>query len=132
MKSFDYKLCRENSASQHAAGRYNPATVLLWEYKRRKYRAVIGAGSSDELGVFRAGDEIIVVSRNCGMGYVGAECFPLFSEGEPDEINPKRVTVWSTSDVFFQNADEELTEHCPKWEDCTLRHLARVLQEWLH
>ena len=132
MKTFEYKLREENAASQRAGGRYHAAAVLLWSYQRHKYRAIIGAGSSDEVAAFRSGDEIIVVSRNCGMGYVGAESFPLFSQDKPDDtISTTRVTHVPSNSVFFQNADEELSEHCPKWEDCTLRHVARVLQEWL-
>lgn len=132
MTSFDYKIRQENEASQRAGGRYKPAAVLLWSFRRKKYRAVIASGNSDEVDeveAFRSGDEIVVVSRNCGMGYVGAEVFPLKSDGSPDEINPKRVTVTSSGDVFFQNASEEL--ETDKWEDWTLRHVAKVLSGWL-
>ena len=129
MRTFDYKIRQENLASQRAGGRYNPASVLLWSFGKRKYRAVIASGNSDEVEAFRSGDEIIVVSRNCSMGYIGAESFPLKSDGIPDEINPKRITVSASQDVFFQNACEAL--ETDRWEDWTLRHAARVLSDWL-
>ena len=138
MTNFDYKLRTENTASQRAGGRYNPATVILWSFNRKKYRAVIAAGNSDEVKAFRSGDEIIVVSRNCGMGYCGAEAFPIKSElpavkqeaEDFEDVNPKRSTIVARSDVFLQNAVEELGHD--KWEDWTLRHLGKVLSEWLY
>lgn len=135
MRTFDYQVKRESSASQHQGGRYNPARVLLWSYGRRKFRAVIGAGSSDEVEAFRTGtgkqSELIVVSRNTGLGYVGAEVFPFVPDGEPDvEIGSKRVTATQNHEVFFQSADEALEGE--KWEDWSLRYLGKRLGDWLY
>lgn len=129
MTSFDYKIRQENEASQQAGGRYKPAAVLLWSFRRKKYRAVIASGNSDEVEAFRSGNEIVVVNRNCRMGYVGAEAFPLQSADGPDEINPKRTTVASNREVFFQNASNAMGHD--KWEEWTLRHLGKVLSDWL-
>lgn len=133
MKQYPCSLVKESAASQHQGGRYHPARVLRWKYGRRKYRAVLGAGGSDEVGIFRAGGQLIVVSRNNGIGYVGAESYQLDPGGEADAgIGSARITVTASHDVFFQSANDALAEYCPTWEDCSLRHLARVLADWLY
>lgn len=131
MTTFEYKVKRESAESQREGGRYNPAKVLLWAVGDRKYRAILPCGSSDEYDVFRDGSELFCVSRNTGLGYAGLSRYDYDPGGEVDTaIGSSRITVIEDAEnVFFQSAEQEF-EHS-RWEEWTLRTLAKRLQEWM-
>ena len=78
---YDYKICRESAESQRAAGRYNPASVLLWEstYKRVKsrHRLILDAGESDYITVYRDKREglVFILSVNYRYDYCGLQVY---------------------------------------------------------
>lgn len=92
----NYKIRRESTESQITAGRHNPASVILWTFKRRKGRLVLSAGSSDNLAVFRHGESLVILSTNGGLGYAGLQVADI-------------VTGEQTGEVFLQ-ADYEVEE----------------------
>lgn len=75
----DYKLCKESYDSQKKAGRYNPASVLLTNWKGSKRRFVLGCGDSDDIFVFigNSHPQLAVVTINEKYGYCGLEIFDL-------------------------------------------------------
>ena len=86
----NYKLEKETWESQRIAGRYNPATEIVFRDKRGIHRHTIGAGNSDNIHVFREGYWTIVLSVNYGLPYCGIEIFDgdmafydTFVQGEP-------------------------------------------------
>ena len=127
MRAFAYTTRQESADSRSRAGRYNPSRVLRWQVRNRKYRAVMPCGSSDEWEAFREGPEIFIVSRNTGLGYVGLSRFDWDSQGDIDICG--RITAIEDADVFMQNASEDL--ETDKWEDWSMRTLAKRLQEYL-
>lgn len=87
MNSFhNYKIRRESEESQREAGRYNPASVILWTFKRRKCRLVLHAGSGDSLAVFRNGNRLVVLSTNTGLGYAGLQVADIATGEETGEV----------------------------------------------
>ncbi|KPK74221.1 MAG: hypothetical protein AMJ84_00070 [Acidithiobacillales bacterium SM23_46] len=75
LKPFEYQLDRETWEEQRAAGRYNPATVVIW----RGHRYAIGAGTGDDLDLFEEGGALYVLARRDSLGYAGLE---VFRDGE--------------------------------------------------
>jgi hypothetical protein len=71
LKLDEYELDRETWDEQREAGRYHPATVVIW----RGHRHAIGAGSSDDVDLFEEGGELFVLSRHRGLSYAGLEVF---------------------------------------------------------
>lgn len=129
------KVCKESWASQQAARRYNPARVLVWRYKRRPYRAVLAMGNGDDWDVFETPGKfheryLVVVSRSTGLGYVGVEVFKAHdpTPDDWDDVTKGPYSATAEWEIFFQNADEAFEGE--KWEDWSLRYLAKRLLEW--
>lgn len=72
---YSYEFERETLDEQREAGRWNPATVIVW----RGQRYTIGAGTADDVDVFTEGGALYVLARNRGMSYAGLE---VFRDGE--------------------------------------------------
>jgi hypothetical protein len=71
LKLHEYELDRETWEEQREAGRYNPATVVIW----RGHRYAIGAGSRDDVDLFEEGGALYVLARNSGLNYAGLQVF---------------------------------------------------------
>lgn len=83
----EYEFETETYEEQRAAGRYHPASVIVW----RGYRHTIGAGTSDDVNLFEEGGRLYVTATNKGLGYIGLE---IFEDGEP------------AGDTFTQDYDD--------------------------
>jgi hypothetical protein len=70
-----YEFDRETYDEQRAAGRYNPARVIIW----RGHRYALGCGDGDAVDVFTEGGALYVLSRRRPLGYAGLE---VFRDGE--------------------------------------------------
>lgn len=81
MRSIPFEVEEETYEEQSRAGRYNPGLVLLYRDKRKIQRVPIGAGTSDDIYVYREGDDIYVLTVNDRLGYVGLDIF----SGDPAE-----------------------------------------------
>jgi hypothetical protein len=92
MRRVAFKLCRESYESQSKAGRYNPARVV----KVDSERFLIGAGTNDDVDVFKEGGPYLVLVVNRGLGYCGLEVF------SPGDCEP-------SGEVFLQ-ADYEIED----------------------
>ena len=101
-----YEFDRETYDEQREAGRYNPATVIVW----RGHRYAIGAGTSDDLDLFTEGRALYVLARNRGLSYAGLE---VFRDGE-------RI-----ADIFVQ--DEERGDYL---NELTAVYAAKRLANW--
>jgi len=112
MKLADYRTELESWESQRTAGRYNPATVLKVDGHAAEY--TLGAGRSDSLTVFVQGNEILVLSVNHGLGYVGLE---IFDSADGSQIGER----------FYQDEDELKQSVGPKGLDYSERTLATRL-----
>lgn len=75
MRRVGFKIEKETYEEQRAAGRYNPGLVVLFRDKRGNHRVHIGAGYSDDVEVYREGDETFILSKNRRLDYVGLEIF---------------------------------------------------------
>ena len=88
----NYKLQTETWESQSKAGRYNPATEIVYRDKRGIHTYTTGAGTSDSINVFREGEETYILIVNDQLGYAALEI-------------PGSIEV-----VFFQSTYSELRE----------------------
>lgn len=70
-----YELETETSDEQREAGRYHPASVIVW----KGHRHSIGAGNADEVDIFTEAGGLFVLARNRGLNYAGLE---VFRDGE--------------------------------------------------
>jgi hypothetical protein len=115
MKTFnDYRIVRECSRRQAEARRENPARVIKLRTKWHKHNNIVSAfGESDDVHVFREDTLLVVLSINPRYGYIGAEVYDL-SETEPDLIKLGSVCPVQVSEVFWQNATEDLAEDFPR------------------
>jgi len=75
MRRVGFSTKKETYEEQHAAGRYNPGLVVLFRDKTGKHHVHIGAGYSDDVEVYREGDETFVLSKNWRLDYVGLEIY---------------------------------------------------------
>lgn len=71
VKPHTYQLEPETYAEQRAAGRYNPASVIIW----RGLRHTIGAGSADNVDVLEQSGCLYVLATNRALGYIGLQIF---------------------------------------------------------
>lgn len=118
MRTFPYSLVKETWEEQRAAGRHNPATVLV--YRRRRF--TLAAGDSDDINAFIHGKgssaTMYVVSTNNRLGYVGLQVFNLTGE--------------ETNSLFFQN-EEDITDVLGKRGlDYTPRTIAKILGNYCY
>lgn len=116
----NWRVRSEPYAWQRQAGRYNPGRQLI--IKEKGYRRIvpIGAGSSDDVEVFRDGDLYYVVSMNAAYDYAGLETFPA----DP-------LAHQAGGEIFLQ-ADHEIREILgPRGLQLTPRTIARRLAEYL-
>lgn len=131
MKTISARLCNERIERQQAAGRFNPATVAIFTYKRARYVAVLPCGSSDDIEIFRDGDTLYVVCVNRRLGYAGLTTYGL-SDRREDLYNPRRFCAVETGEIFSQST-EELEDLIGKnWDDLTLRTLAKRFANLLY
>ena len=71
----NYTTESETFEAQCGAGRYNPATELTYRDKTGKHTVTIGAGTSDDLHLFRDGDHTYLLTINNRLDYVGVEVY---------------------------------------------------------
>ena len=77
----------------------------------------VGAGRSDDISFFIEGNEMICVSINYQLDYVGIQVYSMEHEDDLAEL--------------FLQGDEQIKEILGRdWENRTPRHVARVL--WSH
>jgi hypothetical protein len=65
LKLKEYEWDRETWNEQRKSGRYTPAQVIIW----RGHRYAIGAGSADDVDLFKEGAALYVLTRNRGLNY---------------------------------------------------------------
>lgn len=132
----DYKVRRESWDSQRDAGRYNPASVIIYVDKPRgkrfgcRYRWVIPAGDGDGVYYYRDGREVLCLSVRRSLGYIGLCVWSMDS----DDDTP-------VGEVFLQNADDELPAIIESLRgtrrvksdvfDYSPAYLTRVLLDWI-
>jgi len=75
LQPHEYETERETIEEQSAAGRWNPATVVIW----RGMRHTIGAGTACGVDLFEEGGALVVLSRNSALDHAGLE---IFEDGE--------------------------------------------------
>lgn len=98
------------------SGHYGPTQQVTYRDRTGTHTVNISAGSSDDVGVFREGDETFVLSVNRRIGYVGLQAF----KGGQDY-----------GDVFLQN-DWEIREALgPRGLDLQDVTIARKLSEYI-
>ena len=90
VKPHTYQIEKETYAEQRAAGRYNPASVLIW----RGLRHAIGAGDADNVDVFEQSGCLYVLATNRAIEYIGLQ---IFQNGE------------QVADCFCQDESAEIT-----------------------
>jgi hypothetical protein len=73
------KIRLESEASRREGGRYNPASVALWDENCGRFacrhRLILSAGDSDSLEFYREGNEVIALSLNTRLGYCGIQVY---------------------------------------------------------
>ena len=78
----NYKITHEGIENQIKAGRYNPSRVII--YKNHSF--LIGAGNADDISVFQEGDDLLILSINYRLEYIGLEIFNLKSFAQYGEM----------------------------------------------
>ena len=74
MKQVHSKWFQESYHSQREKGRYNPATVVKVDVPGKgQCKAVIGAGTSDDVTLWLEGSCLYVIAVNRGLDYCGVE-----------------------------------------------------------
>jgi hypothetical protein len=114
INSLKYNIYGESLEQQRQAGRYNPASVIL--YKRKEY--TIGSGTTDHIHVFREDEFLIVLSINYHMGYAGIEAFDTTSD--------------KSAELFYQDS-QDLNEYVGKnWDELSEITLAKRMMNILY
>jgi len=75
MRRVGFTIEKETYEEQREAGRYNPGLVVLFRDRTGNHRVHIGAGYSDDVEVYREGEETFILSKNWRLGYVGLEIY---------------------------------------------------------
>ena len=89
------------ATAEESKGMYHPPVVI----KVGKDRIVTGAGSNDDLAVFRYGSNLLLVAMNERMPYYGATLY-THDDG-----------AWRVDqDVFLQGSEEVEDTLGPKWD----------------
>ena len=108
MKPLTFTIVKAGWKRQKAGNQLNPGRVILFKFHNRRYVAPISAGDSDSVYAWRDGKEIIVLSMNERLGYVGIETFTV--EGTTfSDYSPGRYEANHVDDHFLQS-DEEVRE----------------------
>jgi hypothetical protein len=132
---------RETYEEQHAAHRYNAATVAT--FKRKRF--VLSAGRSDSLTFWAESNRLYCLALNSSLGYAGLEAFdtsPLEREETHEEsadsasgerrreLTPAREACGS---VFMQNAFEEIERTNMESDpfDMSKKQLFDILSQYL-
>lgn len=124
----EFKFCTESDARCSKRGRYNQASVLIVNYKKRRYVAELKCGSDDDVDFWIDHDKLIVVCVNTRMDYCGLDVYHLGNK--PDDIHEKLCEAEEYGDIFLQSS-EQIDEILGKnaLERLTLRTIARRLYE---
>jgi len=110
----------------------HPADWQRWDVleipARPRIMLGVGAGSSDNVEVYREGSAFYVLVTNFRLGYVGLEVYDLrwFHKTEPGSNG----LVYSESIVFFQDPSEALAPLRKPWYDYSSTSLVRMLRQW--
>jgi hypothetical protein len=108
LKPHEYEIERETLEEQNAAGRYNPALVVVWKGNRH----TLGAGTTDTLDLFEEHGRLVVLSGNRPLGYIAAE---IHEAGE------------KVAETFVEDYDE----HARPLFDLTPIYRAKTLVNWM-
>jgi hypothetical protein len=77
----------ESSASALHFHMYNPASIIIWDHKGKRYNCRIGAGSCDDVNCFTEAVNgqtvLIVLSTNARYGYAGIQGFSITDKPYP-------------------------------------------------
>ena len=111
----NYVLEKETLKEQQKAGRYHPSTVIIFRKGKKKYRHVLGCGTSDYLKVFRDGYLVIVLTWNVGLDYCGVDVFE----------NEEKVGE------FFTGSPDETLQLKRRWEEYDPVNLAKALMQYV-
>lgn len=114
---------RESWESQRDAGRFNPASVLIYREShgrgksRREcvHRLVLGKGDGDDFAFFRDGRYLLALSWRTGLDYVGLQVYSLDDGEECGE------------DVFCQGEEHYREVLGPMGLELTPANMARRL-----
>jgi len=90
------------ATAEESKGMYHPPVVI----KVGKDRIVTGAGTDDDLAVFRYGGNLLLVVMNERMPYYGATLYTRDAAHEPWRVD---------QDVFLQGSEEVEDALGPKW-----------------
>lgn len=71
----NYQILKESFEDMCKARRMNASLEITFRDRSGSHLHKIGAGTSDEIHVFREGITTFVLSRNYGLGYFGLEAF---------------------------------------------------------
>lgn len=116
MRRVGFQAKKETYEEQRAAGRYNPGLVVLFRDRTGNHRVHIGAGYSDNIEVYREGDETFILSKNYRLGYVGLEIFQ----------GSRQV-----GEMFLQNSQDIDEILGPKGLDLADHNIVKRMAQWL-
>ncbi len=114
-------------------GHENPHhNIVIW-YRRRKIELEHGAGSSDQIKVYREGCRVYVISIDTRHDSVGLDYFDLQTDPEPlDTYYDGIVQTLRSSGEVFCDGDERVIEHLGKRGlDLAPHSMVRRLSEYL-
>lgn len=87
----NYQLRKESFQDMTDAGRYNRCIEITFHDKAGVHTHKLGAGSSDEIDIYREHSETFVLSRNRRLGYVGLQVFKGSDQVGDIFIEPHQV-----------------------------------------
>lgn len=120
MRQVDYKV-----VERWPSGHHNPHYNILVKYGRGVLELETGSGSSDDVYVYREGDEFYVLSVNTHLPYVGLEIFNFHDVGANGYIGKPR------GDVFGQ--EEQVYDLLgPRGTDLAPATMVRKLSEYIY
>lgn len=99
LRSTSFSVVKANA--EESKGMYHPPVVI----KVGKDRIVTGAGTNDDLALFRYGDNLLLVVMNERMPYYGATLYT--HDGGAWRVD---------QDVFLQGSEEVEETLGPKWD----------------
>lgn len=106
-------LTRETPDEMRAAGRHNPARVLV---RGKKFRIALAAGANDEIHVFRSGETLYVLAIDKSIPTVLLETYDLLS---PEKLGYVFFQEWQAEPFLKDrrrpiNIAKQLAEHLPE------------------